>query len=554
MPSRTAIRCLLVLVTVLFGAHGARAQAPIPVAKPLPQGVNPAGKKANEGQSYTITQAVKPAFLIDPIVNRLKARRGQVIPIEFGITCEGDSVIHLELQPCALSQEVTGSIYPNLKIPAPPELEIITPLKISVPPGEKYLIRGRVRVPSTLSTFHSYGLLVRDAGQLKDQPNPAASEGPRIGIRFVTQYLLRCDVSVEGVRADTASKLKFDGAELVEVDGVPMAKVYVTNPTEGPIEFGVRAQIRRSQDGEERPTFPMWMPVRANMEEPDKFLGRILPGARIGMMSPLNSPIFPGQYYMEASLMADNRILAKSGIPVVVQPGEYPAQGVATVQAAPGILASPSQIELSLQRGGSRAEILAFENEGKAAAEVEVAAESLTGEPIDWIVVRPNKTTVAPGATRKVSITLNASGDQNAHRYARLRFKSTVAGGAASESTDIIVAALGRTINHPILEAGQLAMDTEHGVPALAIPVKNVGPRHMALDGKLVLSNADGKIYEIRGGFGKWILPDATESLRFNPPRNLEPGRYSASLMIPNGEGSEPIIMKLDIDLNNEKR
>lgn len=548
MILRTAtLLSLTTLVICLACVESAVAQAPAPAAKPLPQGVNP-GKKPQD-QSVTITQSVRPAFLIDPIVNRLKARRGQTLPVEFGITCEGTSIVSLELVPVALTQDVNGSIYPNTKVPAPPELEITTPLKINVTPGEKYIIRGRVKVPSTLSTFHTYGLLVRDAGQLKDQVNPEKADGPRIGIRFVTQYLLRCDVSVEGVRAETASKLKFDGAELVEVDGVPLAKVYVTNPTDGPIEFGMRAQIRLTEEGEERPTFPMWMPVRSNMDEPDKFIGRILPGARIGMMSPLNSPVFPGQYFMEASLMADNRVLAKSGIPVVVQPGQYPAQGVATIQAAPGILATPSQIELSLQRGGSRAEILALRNEGDIPTDVEVTAESLTGEPIDWVLIRPAKSTLTAGSTRKVSVSLTATGDQNAHRYARLRLKSTPAGGTAVESTEVIVAGLGRTINQPILEAGQLVMDTEHGVPALAIPVKNVGPRHMAIDGQLTLSNADGKIYEIRGGFGKWALPGATETVRFNRPLNLEPGRYLASLAIPNGEGSDPIVMKLDVDI-----
>ncbi len=525
------------------------AKAPIPGAAALPQGAKapPAKPAPKNGQSIKITEAVRPAFIIDPIVNRIEARRGKVVDVEFGITGEG-AASNLEIQPVALTQDENGTIFANTKVPAPKDLEILTPLTVQLPPNEKFVIKGRLRVPDTQSTFHTFGVLVRDAGQVKSQPNPEKADGPRIGIRFVTQYLLRCDVTVQGVRSENVAKLKIDSAELVEVDGIPVARVYVVNPTEGPIEFGLRTQIRQSEESESRPTFPLGMPVRANLEEPEKYIGRILPGARIRMVSPLNSPIFPGQYYMESSLLGDNHVVSKAGFPIVVTEGDYPAQGIATVQAAPGLLASPSQIELSLQRGGSRAEVLNFENTGSTPLNVEVIAEALDGTPVTWAGVRPNQVALAPGASRKVSVTLTASGDPNGHKYARLRVKSTPLGGTPTDTTPITVAALGRSTAQAILAAGNLIWDTEHGAAAFVVDVKNTGERHMPVEAKLILGDAEGHPTEIRGGFGVWVLPGSSGPIRFKPPKSLPTGKYTARLFIPTGAGQEPIDQRLEFD------
>gem|GEM_PF-952722 len=519
-----------------------------PVAAPKP--VAPPGAK--RPQVVRITEEVRPAFSIDPIVNRIEARRGKTQNVEFGITCQGAPSI-LEIRTVALTQDENGTIFPNEKVPAPEYLEMMTPGTVELKPEETFVIKARLRVPDTQSTFHTFGILVRDSGQLRAKANEAQPDGPRVGIRFVTQYLLRCDVSVQGVRAENAGKLLVAAGELVEVDGVPLVRVYVQNPTDGPIEFSLRAQVRVSQESDDKPTVPLGMPVRANLEEPEKYFGRVLPGARIRMESKLSKPIFPGQYYLEAALMWDNRTFTKTGFPVVVTEGEFPAQGIASVLAAPGLLASPSQIELSLQRGGNRAEILILENNGLAATEVEISPETLEGQSIDWVGVRPNKVTLAPGATRKVSVTLSASGDPNIHRYAQLRIKSTPTGGVAEQSTPIVVALLGRSTTQPVLEAGELVWDTEQGTPAFMIEVKNTGARHMPLEGQLTLGDESGRPIDIRGGFGKWILPGATERVRFNPPKSMAPGKYSARMRVDTGETSEPIERRLEFNLTGDQ-
>lgn len=509
---------------------------------------NPGDPPAKPGQAVRITEEVRPAFIIDPIVNRVEARRGKVVNMEFAITCQG-SPAALEIRPVALTQDENGTIFPNEKVPAPTDLEILTPKSVDLKPEGKFVIKARLRVPETQSTFHSFGILVRDSGQLRAKPNDDKPEGPRVGIRFVTQYLLRCDVSVQGVRSDNARKLLVNSAELIEVDGVPQVYVYVENPTEGPIEFGLKAQILASEDGEERPSFPLGMPVRANLDEPEKFFGRILPGARIRMVSLLPKPIFPGQYYLETAMMSDNRVLAKSGFPIVVTEGDFPAQGIASVLAGPGLLASPSQIELSLQRGGSRAQVLTFQNDGSAATEVEIVPESFDGKPVDWAAVRPDKITLAAGASRKVQVTMTAAGDQNNHRYVRLRVKSTPEGGQLAQTTPVTVAMVGKAPGAATLSEGELVWDTEHGTPAFVIDIKNTGNMHMPLEGELLLGNEEGRPIVVRGGFGKWILPNATERVRFNPPKSMAPGKYTARLRINAGDGEKPIEKRLELNL-----
>lgn len=509
---------------------------------------NPADPPARPGQAVRITEEVRPAFIIDPIVNRVEARRGKVVNMEFGITCQG-SPSALEIRTVALTQDENGTIFPNDKVPAPTDLELITPKSVELKPEGKFVIKARLRVPETQSTFHSFGILVRDSGQLRAKPNDDKPDGPRVGIRFVTQYLLRCDVSVQGVRSDNARKLLVNSAELIEVDGVPQVHVFVENPTEGPIEFGLKAQIRATEDGEERPSFPLGMPVRANLDEPEKYSGRILPGARIRMVSPLPKPIFPGQYYLETAMMSDNRVLAKSGFPIAVTEGDFPAQGIASVLAGPGLLASPSQIELSLQRGGSRAQVLTFQNDSSEATEVEIVPESFDGRSVDWAAVRPNKITLAAGASRKVQVTMTASSDQNSHRYVRLRVKSTPEGGQLAQTTPVTVALVGKSTGTVALSEGDLVWDTEHGSPAFVIDIKNTGNVHMPLEGELLLGNEEGRPIAIRGGFGKWILPNTTERIRFNPPKSMPPGKYSARLRINAGEGEKPIEKRLELNL-----
>ena len=46
----------------------------------------------------------------------------------------------------------------------------------------------------------------------------AKNEERRVGVRFITRYLLRCDISVDGARGGNIKAVKIDSCELFEVD------------------------------------------------------------------------------------------------------------------------------------------------------------------------------------------------------------------------------------------------------------------------------------------------------------------------------------------------
>lgn len=545
--------CLILLFLALslgdsaWGQTGAApALQPLPGAAP-PKPVTPAATPPGQ-KKITVEAAVRQAFRIDPMVNRIETRPGRIVPFEFGITGD-DKPVRLEIQPVALTQDETGAIGPDLKVPAPVELEVQSPPTVDMKPGGQYLIKGRIRVPNTQSTFHTYGILVRDAGQLTNTPKDEASNSPRIGIRFVTQYLLRCDIKVLGTKTESAAKLKVEKAELVDINGAPEARIYVSNPTDGPIEFNLNTQIRHSKDSSPRPSFPLWMPVRANTDVPERYTARVLPGARIRMIAPLDSAIFPGEYYMEAAMMWDNRVLGTHGFPILVQEGDFPASALATVLVAPQIEVSPSQLSLSLQRGGQRTQILELDNAGTRDAELELIPESHDGTPAPWMVVRPDKVKLQAGASRKVSANFAVSGDPNAIRYGRIRVKTHYSDGTTAETASLVVAGLGRAALPPVeFTAEKLQWDASHVNPAFVIEVKNTGNRHIPIDGIVVLGDEAARPIELRGGFGKWVLPGTTEKIRFKPPQGLPEGHYTARVILLAGPGTEPVEQRLEID------
>ncbi len=565
--SLLAIACLLGLTSAVsaqatkpgFGPSGATPAkpapdpapvAPVPGAKPPnfqgkepPKPAKPAGPATVKFQDQ-----VRPGFIIQPIVNRLEARRGKVLLVEWAITCEG-APASIEIRPVALSQDENGSIFADDKLPPPADLTILTPLKVEMQPTEKFIVKGRLRVPDTDSNYHTFGLLVRDAGQLKIKTDANQPDGgARVGVNFITQYLIRADLTVPGVPEGLAAKLKIESMELVEQDGVPFTRAWIVNPTEGPIQFGVRSQIRATQESANGNDFLLGMRARAALEPPDKYVGRILPGARIRMESRVPFPVFPGEYYIETSVMDDNRVAVKSGQPVKIRDGEFPAQGLESVQAAPGLIVSPSQIELSVQRGGSRSSVLVLKNDSPLAQEIKLAGMTPDGAPAEWIAVRPDSVSLPAGATRKVAVTLVVSGDMNIHRYARLKITSQAAGATPHDSTPISVALLGRGTGAAVLEASSLAWDTTGAVPSFMVKVTNSGIRHFPAEAMLTLADESDRPIDIKGGFGQWILPGTTETIRFKPPRSLPNGHYKAIVRIQTADPAQPIEQKLELD------
>ncbi len=267
------------------------------------------------------------------------------------------------------------------------------------------------------------------------------------------------------------------------------------------------------------------MPVRANSNEPKSTLDVFCPGLEFGWSARSIRPFFRGSITWSPRSWATIAFWRKQAFRLLLRRAISPAAGIATVEASHGIQVSPAQVELSLQRGGSRAQVVTLENTGSVATEVELVSQTMDGAAADWIAIRPSKLTLLPGTTRKTSISLSSTGDLNTHRYSRLQIKSTPAEGSPQDSTPVVVAALGRApLPKTELSAQQMEWDDQALVrrswsPSVIAELCTFRSKECWCWG-----DESAKPYEVRGGFGKWILPGTTEQVRFKVPKNLPPG------------------------------
>jgi len=300
-------------------------------------------------------QNVEPAFRVTPIVHHFESRRGKVIPFEFAIeSINRPTTIHVRA--IALTQDVNGAMIPKADTPAPDSISLLSPAEMNLADIEQKLLRGRVKVPFTDSKFHSFGILVTDLGRIVGTAPVLTQdkEERRVGIRFVTRYVLRVDLTVQGVRGDDITKLELESSELFEEEGKTKARVWVHNPTDSPFEFEMRARLANSAVGSRQRQFNLCMPVRESVEPPERFTIRILPDSRLRLQEFLPEAVFPGDYEMQVALISNNRTRMKKSFPLSITKGDFPAQDATIVQVVRDITVTPSQLELSLRKRGNR--------------------------------------------------------------------------------------------------------------------------------------------------------------------------------------------------------
>ncbi|MCA9046338.1 MAG: hypothetical protein KDA69_18580, partial [Planctomycetaceae bacterium] len=294
----------------------------------------------------------RPAFQIEPLVHRFEARRGKLIPFEFELVAKTETTV--DIKAVAMIQQETGIILPAENSPVPPGLTVSSEGRVDLGEEEMTLIKGTVRVPLDDSPFHTFGVLVKNVNGESVDVNGAQPEGTSLGVKFVTQYLLRCDVDVLGARGGVVERLVLPHGELGEANGFALARVFIENPTPDSTTFNARCRLRNVATGAEYPTFELGMPCRANLSGPERLEGRILGDSRIRVEAPIPHPLFVGDYELIVDLVERNKVQLTQRFPVSVVGDDFPAQNRNLLEVVPGVLASPGTIELSLERGGQR--------------------------------------------------------------------------------------------------------------------------------------------------------------------------------------------------------
>ena len=500
----------------------------------------------NQPVPKSVKSAFRPAYTATPTVNRIEARRGQTVPFKFTIEPLLDNV-KASLRPVALKQDLNGAIMADLESPPPEALRISGKSDIQLSNGESTLIEGSIRVPTNQSPFHSFGILIRD------EPRAALDEkvdGSRYGVDFVTQYILRCDVDVSNGRIDGAKQLLLESVEFVEFNGLPVARVVVANPTEMAVEFEMDCRFKTSKAGRGARFVKLVVPVQAGLNEPAKWQTRVLPNSRIEMMAPWPKSVFTGDKELEVRLRVKGRTLKTEVAKLRIERGQFPAQETFVIELAPRVTASPSQLALGAVKPLSRYSKMSIRNDSD---QVVLAKLSMESTEQAWVSVAPAELQIQPGTKRNVVVKLVTLKNPELNRLSQLLIQTSNSDGQEIGSQKLPVAFFGSgkselklqvadpivvatdssqsIVNVPMRKIGLKTNQTPKpnsgrlsSVLTIGLPVTNQSDFPVPLNLLLETRDFANNPIQRKSGFGKWILPGESRTLKFKLSQHSFPG------------------------------
>jgi hypothetical protein len=166
--------------------------------------------------------------------------------------------------------------------------------------------------------------------------------------------------------------------------------------------------------------------------------------------------------------------------------------------------------------------------------------QGLGERPFNWLAVRPNTLRLSPGQVRRALISLGPNRDDQTHRFAAIGARVVSADGEVLGERPLTVALVGRSEEGAKLEVAKIRWDPTGEKPAFVVPVKNSGALHLPLRGQMVLTEEGGQPEEVFAGHGRWLLPGASDELRFPLKSALKAGRFELKLVIESGDPTAP--------------
>jgi hypothetical protein len=540
----SSIAQAVILVTIMGLASSASA-----VGQDLTEVITPPDEKGkNNLQEVQVQRSVKPAFLIEPLVQRLQGRKGQLIKFEFKIEAN-ERRSRLDIRPVAMTQQETGVIMPDDKAPAPDVLRITSASSVDLTVGGEHIIQGEMRIPITDAPFLSYGILAREMPI--DGENNEDVDGARVGVRFVTQYLLRVDVDVLGNRGDSLSELKLTDGALVPKEGRCLGRVFIENPTDTAMEFAVDCQLMRTDSQSVGKKFGLVVPVRSSQSGPERYKARLLAKCKIRMEELLPHPIFPGSYTLTATLSHQGKLIHKLEFPVQCRDGDFPAQDARVVRVAQDITVEPANVELSIRKGGRRFESIAVQNSSLQKVKIQLTTEKLQGDLDASLRLKPSEFELPAGQTRKVSVSMDAVRTHTEHAYASIVLTASPEIGEAIGSQRIPVALLTNSESLAQLVPSEPQWSSSNDHAGFKMTVRNDGLRHVALQGRLTLADEFGRGLATDAGYGQWLLPGQTSEMFFGFAEPPPAGNYAIEVILNQSEGQSPLVLQKSIRLQN---
>ena len=491
----------------------------------------------SQPKSFTVRESFEPTFHIEPLVQRLSGRRGSVLPFEFKVEATNRDT-EVEIALVSLRQEITGQVVHDEVKELSGSIQLLNPGRTKLPRNSPLKIAGVVRVPQGEANFYTYGILVRDIGNAPPAPPKIDSNGKPItsaGIQFITQYVLRVDLEVEGARGDTAAELSIEDAKLTTSRGLPKLSVIIRNPSDTAFEYQIKSRLKSTQNPTMKP-IRMTMPIRAAMETDERYTGRVLPKSSVRMEEFVAEPIMSGQYQMEVDLLMHDRVVKQRTFTISADANDFPAQQAMLSRAGEDLYAAPVYLEFSQLRGGQRRLTMEFSNTSDKPREMALEAQTDRGTTMPGVSMTPSTFTLPPRGKRKVSITMHGKKDiVQPIEYGFIIVKNKTSDRDYSESGRMPVALHFAATPDPQLEMDTLYWYEGEKYNSFRMHVTNRGQYHATLDAQLTIESETGQRMQIPSGFGRWIMSGQEQDLEFRLETLLPPGNYRLTAELQNG-------------------
>jgi hypothetical protein len=264
----------------------------------------------------------------------------------------------------------------------------------------------------------------------------------------------------------------------------------------------------------------------------------------------LPEAIASGTYEADVEIMLGEKVLSRKTQSITVDASDYPAQEVLIAQLGKEVQVSPAQIELSQLRGGSRRSTILLKNNGKDTKSISVAANDGTGLALPSATIQPDKFTLPPGGSRKISITLKSQLDAHeAIVFGTIDFQARSDRKDFDETRKLPIALLMKKSSAPNAKLSSVQWDSLSKHPAFRCAVSNEGESHLAMNARLTISGENGERMQIPGGFGKWLMPGETAKLEFRLEQPLAPGKYQIKCELQ--QGDRPIVTEQIFEVND---
>ncbi|MFO1064412.1 MAG: hypothetical protein U0892_11165 [Pirellulales bacterium] len=520
MPQKTLSALALTLFFVL--------NAGVAWAQPV-TGRTPADPPPRKGRMVNVQETFEPTFRIEPLSQKLTGRIGDEIAFKFTLEA-ADRAANVEVVPMGLRQEMTGLILHDESSLQAEAIRLVTPRNMRLQSNQPVAIEGFVRIPRGEAKFHSFGILVKDIGDAANL-TPTNEDGKRktqAGVRFITQYVLRLDVSVENARGEGERELEIESVRMTPFEGRPRLQAIVRNPTDTTFEFELKAKMRSSPSDRSMKPLHLVMPVRASMENDERYVGRLLPKSRVRMEELLPEAIPGGSYEVEVEMFVRGHSVHRKSFKINVDAKDYPAQEVLIAQLGESLQVSPAQLELSQLRGGNRRVSLLLKNTGSDTKTITLEALDAEGFEMSTVVVQPKEVTISPGGSRKVSVLLQFQKEpDSAAKYGKLFIGSRSDKKDFQETRELPLAVLFKKGPPADVTMSGFAVVSVDNYTAIHAKVTNNGNGHVPLDARLTIIGENGRSEQVLGGFGRWLMPGKTDRLEFRLDHPLTPDKYT---------------------------